>query len=417
MSGTPPLAVSSSGNFIVDSEGHSIFDACGGAAVSSVGHSHPRVLEAMRGQLDRLAYAHSSFFTSEPAEKLADFLTSNCRGDMSHVYFTSGGSESVETALKLARQYFVEIGQPTRSKFIARFQSYHGNTLGALGVGGNMWRRKMYDPILVEGHHVSPCYVYRGLRSFETLEQYTDRLISETEAMILALGAENVAGFVAEPVVGATLGAVAATPGYFARLREICDRHGVLLILDEVMCGMGRTGTLFAYEQENIVPDIVTIAKGLGGGYAPIGAVMIREVITASPLETIEDAARTLHRHRISSLPVVNAHGDLQGILTETDILYAFVHLLGGMQACSRMEVVVADRPGELARAIRIVSEQLGLNIVSMLVPSAATGEARTAIINVATIDPREALAALQGAGFRVGWPALDNDLSATVPE
>jgi len=304
MSGTPPLAVSSSGNFIVDSEGHSIFDACGGAAVSSVGHSHPRVLEAMRGQLDRLAYAHSSFFTSEPAEKLADFLTSNCRGDMSHVYFTSGGSESVETALKLARQYFVEIGQPTRSKFIARFQSYHGNTLGALGVGGNMWRRKMYDPILVEGHHVSPCYVYRGLRSFETLEQYTDRLISETEAMILALGAENVAGFVAEPVVGATLGAVAATPGYFARLREICDRHGVLLILDEVMCGMGRTGTLFAYEQENIVPDIVTIAKGLGGGYAPIGAVMIRSTIA----DAIRDGSGAfMHGHTYNGHPLACA--------------------------------------------------------------------------------------------------------------
>jgi adenosylmethionine-8-amino-7-oxononanoate aminotransferase len=279
MSGVPPLAVSSSGNFIFDSKGNSIFDACGGAAVSAVGHAHPRVLEAMHRQIDTLAYAHSSFFTSEPAEKLADFLTANCPGDMSHAYFTSGGSESVETALKLARQYFVEIGQPGRSKFIARFQSYHGNTLGALGVGGSMWRRKMYDPLLVEGHHVSPCYAYRGLKSCESLEQYTDRLISEAEAMIFALGPEKVAGFVAEPVVGATLGAVCATPSYFARLREICDRYGILLILDEVMCGMGRTGTLFAFEQEGIVPDIVTIAKGLGGGYAPIGAVMIRSSI------------------------------------------------------------------------------------------------------------------------------------------
>lgn len=279
MSGVPPLAVSASGNLIFDSNGNSIFDACGGAAVSSVGHAHPRVLEAMHRQIDTLTYAHSSFFTSEPAEKLADFLTSNCPGDMSHVYFTSGGSESVETALKLARQYFVEIGQPSRSKFIARFQSYHGNTLGALGVGGNMWRRKMYDPLLVEGHHVSPCYAYRGQKSFESPEQYTDRLISEAEAMIFALGPENVAAFVAETVVGATLGAVCATPGYFARLREICDRYGILLILDEVMCGMGRTGTLFAFEQEGIVPDIVTIAKGLGGGYAPIGAAMIRSTI------------------------------------------------------------------------------------------------------------------------------------------
>ena len=149
----------------------------------------------------------------------------------------------------------------------------------------------------------------------------------------------------------------------------------------------------------------------------PIGAVMVREVITVSPLETIEDAARTLHRHRISSLPVVNARGDLEGILTETDILHAFVQLLGGMQACSRIEVAISDRPGELARALRIVSEQLGLNVVSLLVPSAPAGEPRAAIINLATIDPREAIAALQQEGFRVGWPALENDLAAPLPE
>lgn len=304
MSGAPPLAVSASGNFISDSNGNSIFDACGGAAVSSVGHAHPRVLEAMHRQIDALTYAHSSFFTSEPAEKLADFLTANCPGDMSHVYFTSGGSESVETALKLARQYFVEIGQPSRSKFIARFQSYHGNTLGALGVGGNMWRRKMYDPLLVESHHVSPCYTYRGQASFETLDEYTDRLIAEAETMILAQGPENVAAFVAETVVGATLGAVCPTPGYFARLRQICDRYGVLLILDEVMCGMGRTGTLFAFEQEGIVPDIVTIAKGLGGGYAPIGAVMIRSTIA----NAIRDGSGAfMHGHTYNGHPLACA--------------------------------------------------------------------------------------------------------------
>ena len=148
-----------------------------------------------------------------------------------------------------------------------------------------------------------------------------------------------------------------------------------------------------------------------------IAAVMTREVITVSQLETIEDAARTMHRHRISSLPVVNARGDLQGILTETDILHAFVHLLGSAQGCSRMEVRVADRPGEIARAIRIVSDDIGLNIVSLLVPSGAIGEDRTAILSVATIDPREALAALEGAGFRVGWPAMENDLRAVMPQ
>ncbi len=168
------------------------------------------------------------------------------------------------------------------------------------------------------------------------------------------------------------------------------------------------------------MPSPLTVADDERAAFlaqTPIGAVMTREVITASPLETIEDAARILHRHRISSLPVVNARGDLLGILTETDILHAFVHLLGASQGCSRLEVRVADRPGEVARAIRIISEELGLNIVSMLVPAAGMGEPRTAILNVATIDPRVALEALKEAGFEVGWPSLENDLQAAVPQ
>jgi adenosylmethionine-8-amino-7-oxononanoate aminotransferase len=174
----------------------------------------------------------------------------------------------------MARQYFVEIGQPQRQHFIARKQSYHGNTLGALAVGGNEWRRKQFAPLLIDVSHVSPCYEYRGRADNETAEQYGVRLARELEQAIEKAGADRVIAFVAETVVGATLGAVPAVPGYFKRVRETCDRHGVLLIVDEVMCGMGRTGTLHAVEQEGIAPDLMTIAKGLGGGYQPVGAVL-----------------------------------------------------------------------------------------------------------------------------------------------
>src|SRR4051812_41276450 len=274
-----PVAVSGQGVTIRDAQGKDYIDASGGAAVSCLGHSHPDVLAAMHEQLDKLAYAHTSFFTTRIAEELADDLIAHAPKGMAQVYFVSGGSEAVETALKLARQYFVERGEPERKHFIARKQSYHGNTLGALAVGGNEWRRKQFAPLLIETFHVSPCYEYRDRRADETPETYGERLAQELEGQIQKLGPKTVLAFVAETVVGATLGAVPAVPGYFKRVREVCDRHGILLILDEVMCGMGRTGSLHACEQEAITPDLMTIAKGLGGGYAPIGAVLIRDKI------------------------------------------------------------------------------------------------------------------------------------------
>ncbi|SDI70900.1 Adenosylmethionine-8-amino-7-oxononanoate aminotransferase [Pseudomonas delhiensis] len=274
-----PTAVRGDGAYLVDSEGRRYLDASGGAAVSCLGHSDPAVIEAVRRQVGTLAYAHSSFFTTEPMEELADFLVARAPAGMRSVYFVSGGSEAVEAALKLARQYFVEIGQPQRTHLIARRQSYHGNTLGALATGGNAWRRQQFQPLLIDVSHVSPCYAYRDQAAGETPEAYGERLAQELEAEILRLGADNVMAFVAEPVVGATLGAVTAVPGYFKRVREICDRHGVLLILDEVMCGMGRTGSLFAAEQEGISADLVTIAKGLGAGYQPIGATLVSQRI------------------------------------------------------------------------------------------------------------------------------------------
>jgi adenosylmethionine-8-amino-7-oxononanoate aminotransferase len=274
-----PVAVRAEGVFIFDAEGRSYIDASSGAAVSCVGHNHPDVVAAMRAQMERLDYAHTSFFTSEAAEALADDLIAHAPASLSHVYFVSGGSEAIEAALKMARQYFVEIGEPQRRHFIARRQSYHGNTLGALAVGGNEWRRRQFAPLLIETHHVSPCYEYRGRQPEETPESYGARLAAELEAKIAELGPETVIAFVAETVGGATSGALTPVPGYFRLIREICDRHGILLLLDEVMCGMGRTGTLHACEQEGVSPDLMAIAKGLGGGYMSIGAVLASQRI------------------------------------------------------------------------------------------------------------------------------------------
>ena len=269
-----PVAVSGKGVRLTDSEGREYIDASGGAAVSCLGHGHPDILAAMHAQIDKLAYAHTSFFTTEVAEELAANLIRQAPAGTSHAYFVSGGSEGVEAALKMARQYYVEIGQPQRSRFIARRQSYHGNTLGALAVGGNAWRRAQFAPLLIDVEHVSPCYEYRDRRQDETAEQYGERLAAELEQTILRVGPEQVIAFIAETVGGATAGVLTAVPGYFRRVREVCDRHGILLILDEVMCGMGRCGTLHACEAEGVVPDLMVIAKGLGGGYQPIGAVL-----------------------------------------------------------------------------------------------------------------------------------------------
>jgi len=276
-----PLATVARGDgvYLFDTNGKQYLDASGGAAVSCLGHSHAGVRAALHKQIDQVAYAHTSFFTSEPAEHLADRLIARAPGQLNHVYFVSGGSEAMESALKIARQYFVERGEPQRKHFIARRQSYHGNTLGALAVGGNAWRRAPFAPLLIDVEHISPCYAYRDMRANESEFEYGQRVADELERQILELGSDSVMAFVAEPVVGATAGAVPAVEGYFQRVRQICDRYGVLLILDEVMCGSGRTGTFYAHEQDDITADIVAIAKGLGAGYQPIGAMLLTSEI------------------------------------------------------------------------------------------------------------------------------------------
>ncbi len=275
----PPIAVGGKGMVLIDAAGREYLDASGGAAVSCLGHGDTKVRRAIKRQVDALAFAHTGFFSSAPAEALADRLIAAAEetipgNRLQRVYLVSGGSEANEAALKLARQYFLETGRPERHKIIARRQSYHGNTLGVLAAGGNLWRRAPYEPMLMPVTHIPPCYAYREQAEGESEEAYGLRAADALEEAILREGPETVAAFIAEPVVGATAGAVPAVAGYLTRIREICDRHGVLLILDEVMCGMGRTGTLYACTQDGISPDILTSAKGLGAGYQPVGAML-----------------------------------------------------------------------------------------------------------------------------------------------
>jgi hypothetical protein len=270
----PPVAVRGEGIFLFDASGRRYLDACGGAAVSSLGHGHPKIISAIARQAEQLEYVHTGFFTSEAAEELGSLIADLSPGSLERVWFTSSGSEATEAALKLARQVQLERGRPERSKVIARHLSFHGNTLGALAAGGSTMRRAPYAPLLADTSFIEPCFHYRFGEANESAEDFGRRAADALESEILRLGPKNVMAFIAETVVGATAGAVPPAPGYFRRIREICDSFGVLLILDEVMCGSGRTGTFLAFEQEDVVPDIATLGKGLGGGYQPIGAVL-----------------------------------------------------------------------------------------------------------------------------------------------
>ncbi len=333
--GDLPVAAGGDGPYLIDSTGKRYLD-CGDAAVSCLGHSNASVVKAVQDQVAQIAFAHSGFMTSEPAEALADLLIANAPGDLDRVYFVSGGSEAAESAIKLARQYFTERGEPARRHIIARKQSYHGNTLGALSAGGNEWRRAQFAPILVEMSHISACYEYVDRREDESSFEYGQRVANELEAEFLRLGPETVMAFMAEPVVGATLGAVPAVEGYFARIRDICDQYGVLLILDEVMCGMGRTGHLFACDHDQVAPDILCIAKGLGAGYQPIGAMLCSKEI----YDTIAKGSGFFqHGHTYIGHPVA------------TSAALAVVKELLDQDLCERAGTVGEDLKGALTQA------------------------------------------------------------------
>ncbi len=335
----PPTATRGEGIYLHTSDGRAIIDASGGAAVACLGHGNRRVADAIGRQAAAMAYAHTGTFSNQPAEDLAEIILRDEPGGLTRAWFCSSGSEGNEAAIKLARQYFLEIGQPRRTKTIARRQSYHGTTLGALAAGGNMMRRANYEPILSQAHSlVSPCFAYRFKHDGESDTRYLDRLAGELEAEFQRLGPGTVIAFLAEPVVGATTGCVAALPGYFARVRQICDRHGALLILDEVMCGMGRTGTMHAWQQEGVVPDIQVIAKGLGGGYQPIGGILIAERIVRA---LADGSGGFLHGQTYQAHPVACAAAlEVQRIIQEDDLV-ANVQAMG-----NRLETALQERFG-----------------------------------------------------------------------
>lgn len=331
---SPPLAVAGEGIWLIDAEGRRYIDACGGAAVSALGHGDGRIAAVIAEQARRLEYANSSFFANEPAEALAAVIAAQCPGTLDRVWFTSSGSEAVEAAIKLARQYHIERGDTRRTRVIARQQSYHGNTLGALSAGGHPGRRAAYAPLLLDVSLIAPCFAYHQARADETPEAYATRAAAALEAELLRVGPDTVIAFLAETVVGATAGAVPPEPGYLAAIRAICDRYGVLLILDEVMCGSGRTGTFLACEQEGVTPDIATIAKGLGAGFQPIGAV----VCTAAVYDTIAAGSGVLlHGQTYNAHPVGCAAAlAVQAVIREEGLLGKVV--AGGHDLRARLQ-------------------------------------------------------------------------------
>jgi adenosylmethionine-8-amino-7-oxononanoate aminotransferase len=336
-----PSVVGGQGVYLYDSEGREYLDGSGGAAVSCLGHGHPEVIAAIKKQLDQLAFAHTAYFTSEPQEKLAQRLVRHFGEDDARVYFLSGGSEANETALKLARQYWIACGRSEKTVVISRHQSFHGNTLGALALSGSPGRRDIYAPMLQDWPKIEPCYAYRHQEAGESDEEYGGRSAEALETAILELGAENIAAFFAETVVGATLGAVPAVGAYFQKIREICDRHEVLLVLDEIMCGSGRTGTYFAFAQEAIMPDIVTVAKGLGGGYQPVGATISRGFIYR---QIAEAGGSFAHGHTYVGHAAACAAGLAVADVIEKENLLDNVTKIGGVLK-KTLEEMFADHP------------------------------------------------------------------------
>jgi adenosylmethionine-8-amino-7-oxononanoate aminotransferase len=331
-----PQAVRGEGCFIYTADGQRYLDAAGGAAVVTIGHGVAEIASAMSAQASRLAYVHSSQFQTAVAEKLAERILALAPREMQkggRVYFTSGGSEATETALKLARQYWIERGQPTRFRVISRQQSYHGSTLGALSVSGNVRRREPFTPMLSEWGHIPPCYCYRcpfGLRYPECNVDCADEL----DRVLTRQGSGDVAGFIFEPIVGATLGAVPPPEGYVQRLAEICHRHGILLIADEIMTGMGRTGKPFAVEHWGVSPDMILVGKGIASGYAPLGAV----IAAGNVVDAILHGSGTfLHGFTYNAHPVSAAAGNAVLDVIEREKLFQRV-APAGAELCAALE-------------------------------------------------------------------------------
>ena len=336
-----PMAVRGQGVYLYDADGKQYLDGSGGAAISCLGHGHQRVIDAIKTQTEKMAFAHTMFFTNQPQEQLAEKLVARFGADDARVYFLSGGSEANETAIKLARQYWLSQGHEQKHLIVSRRQSYHGNTLGALSASGNPARRKVYAPLLHDWPKIDPCYEYRHRQREESAHEYGKRVAQQLEKTIVSAGADNVAAFIAEPIVGATLGAVPAVDGYFRSIREICDRHKVLVIMDEVMAGCGRSGSYFAFEQEGVTPDIVTLAKGLAGGYQPIGAVLTQGFVHQGIVEAFGAFA---HGHSyVGHATVAAAALAVMQVVQDENLLDKVRHT--GKLLRSRLQEVFAEHP------------------------------------------------------------------------
>jgi adenosylmethionine-8-amino-7-oxononanoate aminotransferase len=334
-----PVAVRGEGCWIIASDGRRYLDASGQAAVVNIGHGVAEIGRAMAEQSSRIAFAHTTQFHSESAEKLAARVLAiaprNFRNG-GRVYFTSGGSEATETAIKLARQYFLESKQPSRYRVVSRKQSYHGSTLGAMSVSGNVGRRAPYAPMIPEWGHIAPCFCYHCPFG-KTYPECNLACADDLDVFLRANDASSVAAFLFEPVVGATLGAVPAVNGYTARIAEICRKHGILVIADEVMSGMGRTGKPFASEHWGLEPDIILTGKGIASGYAPLGAVLVAPRI----VEAFEKgSAAFMHGFTYQAHPVATAAGNAVFDYLKTHNLFDRVALAGETlrKSLSRLE-------------------------------------------------------------------------------
>jgi len=275
-----PKVVEARGAWCVDASGKWYLDGgSSGAGLTCLGHGHPAVMEAVQDQLRKISFMHGALFTSDPLEELAQELIDHAPAGLDRAFFTSGGSEAIEAALMMTRQYAVESGQDGRRTIISRRNSFHGATVMTLAVGDAGNRKRPFVPPSLETPKIAPTYAYRDKRDDESLEAYGARIADELEQAILREAPGAVLAFIAETVVGSSSGALTPPPGYLVRIRDICNRHGVLLILDEVYCGLGRTGHLHACQADGVVPDILVVAKGLAAGYAPIGAVLVGEAL------------------------------------------------------------------------------------------------------------------------------------------
>ena len=354
-----PKAVKAAGMYIHDDRGNRYLDMSGGAAVSCLGHAHRDVVDAVRNQVATLAFAHTAFFTNEPQERLANRLVERFGDPGARAYFTSGGSEANETALKIAWQYWAARGEPERKVVISREHSYHGNTFGVLSISGNSSRRRASAAPLLDWPRIAPCYAHRGRQAGESLDTYVGRVAHELETAILSVGADRVAAYICEPVVGSSLGVVPAELDYLERIRSICDRYGVLWIADEIMCGSGRTGTYFAFEHDGVRPDIVTLAKGIGGGYQSLAAT----VLAGHVVESLE-VSGFAHGHTYIGHPVSCAAGLAVQDILDRDGLLERTRIFGGRLG-SLLQERFSDHPhvGDirgrgLFRALELVADR-----------------------------------------------------------